>query len=300
MLLEQFNPAAVDSPNGYYFMAGARSLQLLDQDRNPYDEAITELCKPGIQVCMMAPTHPGWWRPLGRHDPMVLRTMPLKFPLDVASMFLDLLVRLRQFKEVGMVTYQLTIHASDSFMDEHSHSLFGADFRECPQRLVAQDNTELINKFLALYLQADSQYHRPELDIRKELQQTRSLFLLLEAGLKVMWLDKPSTAWESETGLTEHALDADLNMSGFPINWRVPLTMGYLEIEKPIPVWDDIVTPEALDHRLHFAEAYTSHGMNTDGNGNEYRVPRMPRLKPLILFRHCAAHESEEGEAEAH
>ncbi|KAK3352505.1 hypothetical protein B0T25DRAFT_567783 [Lasiosphaeria hispida] len=84
---------------------------------------------------------------------------------------LDLLVRLREFEEAGMVRYQVTIHASDSFMDEHSHNLFGADFRECSQRLVAQDDTKLVDKFLALYLLADSQHHRPEPDIRKELQQ---------------------------------------------------------------------------------------------------------------------------------
>ncbi|KAK3363797.1 hypothetical protein B0T25DRAFT_576305 [Lasiosphaeria hispida] len=99
----------------------------------------------------MAPTHPVWWRPLGRGNPMLLRGIPFKLPLGVADMFVDLLIRLRQLKEVGMVTYQLTIHASDSFMDEHSYSLFGADFRERPQRLVAQDNTRLVNKFLALY-----------------------------------------------------------------------------------------------------------------------------------------------------
>ncbi|KAK3363793.1 hypothetical protein B0T25DRAFT_562775 [Lasiosphaeria hispida] len=289
MLLDNFNPRCVSGPNGHIFVAGARSLQLLDQDQKPYNKAITELCKLGIQICVMAPTQPSWWRPQGRHDPVLLHKVPFTLPLGMANMFVDFLIRLREFKEFGMVTYQLTIHADDSFMDEHSHSLFGADFRECPQRLVAQDNTELINQFLALYLRTKPRRHRPELDIRKELQQARSLFLILEASLKVMWQDKPSTAWESETEHEWNADGDDNHMSGFPVDWRFPQTTGYLEVGKPIPVRDDIATPEALDHRLRFAEIYTSRGTNTDGNGNEYTVPRMPRLKPLILFRHCAS-----------
>ncbi|KAK3364316.1 hypothetical protein B0T25DRAFT_563341 [Lasiosphaeria hispida] len=126
----------------------------------------------------------------------LLYTMPFRFPLGVADMFVDLLIRLHQFEEVSMVTYHLTIHASDSFIDEHSHSLFGADFRQCPQQL------------------ADSQCRRPEPDIRKELQQTQFLFLILEAGLKVMRLDKPSTAWETETG-PEYSWDADSLLARF-------------------------------------------------------------------------------------
>ncbi|KAK3363789.1 hypothetical protein B0T25DRAFT_562772 [Lasiosphaeria hispida] len=283
MLLEYVDPRRVDTPDDYDFVVRVQSLQLLGQHRTPH-EAMTKLCKRDIQVCMMAPTQPDWWRPQCWHNPVLLQTIPFTLPLGIANIFVDLLVQVREYKEVGIVTYQLTIHADDSFMDEHSHGLFGTDFRECPQRLVAQDNTKLINKFLALYLRAGSQRCRPEADIQKELQQAQSLFLILEASLKVMWQDEPSTAWESEM---EQTRDADGNDdSDFPVNWGPPLTAGYLEVGKPIPVRDDIATPEALDHLLRFAEDYTSHGTNTDDDGNEYTVPRMPRLKPLILFRH--------------